>query len=461
MPTTTPATGGNIFQQAAGAQSQAQQTLGGLANMQFQPMQAAQAGPTAIYGGAAISPIERMRAAQLGPVERMQAVGQVSDINAPGLIDVNQLATTDFSAYMNPYTQQVVELGQADLERQRQMASTQMGAQAQAARAFGGSRQAVQEGILGGEALRQAAQLSAQQRQRGFETALQAGQFDIGQMQAARTLASQQQMQAGSLNQQAAEAAASREQAARAGNMQAANQFAVQQAQLEQQARQANQAAQNARAQAQAGFTQQAGLSSMSAFNAAQEAQAARQQAASQSTFGGQFTGAGVRAGAAGQLAGLGQQMFGQGQDITRQQQEFGLRQQQMNQQLINAARGQFGGFAGAPQTSIGLPLQAVGAANMGQQTSTQGYNPGLFDYLSAGAGLISDPRLKTNVRPLGERNGIKLYSWDWNEEGKKIADPAQPTVGVMADELMQTHPHLVHRASDGYLRVNYGGLQF
>ena len=46
----------NVFQQSAGAQRQAQQTLGGLANMQFQPMQAAQAGPTAIYGGANIAP---------------------------------------------------------------------------------------------------------------------------------------------------------------------------------------------------------------------------------------------------------------------------------------------------------------------------------------------------------------------------------------------------------------------
>jgi hypothetical protein len=72
----------------------------------------------------------------------------------------------------------------------------------------------------------------------------------------------------------------------------------------------------------------------------------------------------------------------------------------------------------------------------------------------------MSDPRLKTNVRPIGERNGIKLYSWDWNEEGKGIASPGQPTVGVMANELMETHPHLVVRGSDGYLRVNYGGLQ-
>jgi hypothetical protein len=28
-----------------------------------------------------------------------------------------------------------------------------------------------------------------------------------------------------------------------------------------------------------------------------------------------------------------------------------------------------------------------------------------------------------------------------------------------MADELMKTHPHLGARGLDGYLRVNYGGL--
>jgi hypothetical protein len=354
-PTTTPATAGNIFQQAAGAQRQAQRTLGGLAKFQPQAMQAAQIGQ-----------MERMAAAQLGPVERMQAVGQVADITAPGLIDVNQLATTDFSAYMNPYTQQVIENTARDIGSQQQRAMAQLGAQASAARAFGGSRQGVAEALTNQQFISQLADTAAQQRQQGFQTALQAGQFDIGQMQAARTLASQQQMQASSLNQQAAEAAANREQAARSGNMQAANQFAVQQAQFEQQAAQANQAAENARSMAQAQM----------------------QQAANQTNFGGQFQVAGVRAGAAGQLAGLGQQMFGQGQDITRQQQEFGLRQQAMNQSLIDAARGQYGGFAGAPQTAIGLPLQAVGAANMGQQTQTQRYNPGLFDYLSLGAGI-------------------------------------------------------------------------
>ena len=160
--------------------------------------------------------------------------------------------------------------------------------------------------------------------------------------------------------------------------------------------------------------------------------------------------------------SGLAGQGFGFGQQIGQQQMQQGTMQQALNQQLIDAARAQYAGFTGAPQQSLGLPMAAVGAGNMGQQTQTQTRKPGLFDFLSLGAsvaGGFSDRRLKANIQPLGERNGVKLYSWDWNDEGKRLADPAQPTVGVIADELMQTHPHLVHRGADGYLRVDYSGL--
>ena len=177
---------------------------------------------------------------------------------------------------------------------------------------------------------------------------------------------------------------------------------------------------------------------------------------------------ANLRLQSAATLGSLSQTGFGQGMDIARQQQQQGLAQQAMNQQLIDRARGQFAGFTGAPTTSLGLPMAAVGAADMGQQTQTSSMQPGLFDYLSLGAsglaglgqaGIISDPRLKTNVKPLDKRGGIQFYSWDWNDEGKRIAHPDQPTVGVMADELQETHPHLVQRGADGYLRVDYGGL--
>jgi hypothetical protein len=255
--------------------------------------------------------------------------------------------------FQNPYTQQVIQRTEQDIARQREMAMNQLGAQAGAAGAFGGSRHGVAEGVLGGEYARMAGDMAAQQRQAGFNTALGAAQ-----------------------NQQ------------------------------------------------------------------------------------------GIGLQAAGQLGNLAQTGFGMGMGINQQQMQQGMMQQALQQQIIDAARGQYAGFTGAPQASLGLPMAALGAANMGQQSQTATKQPGLFDYLAlaasaaSGTNFMSDPRLKTNVRPIGERNGIKLYSWDWNEEGKRIASPGQPTVGVMADELMETHPHLVMRGSDGYLRVNYGGLQ-
>jgi hypothetical protein len=85
------------------------------------------------------------------------------------------------------------------------------------------------------------------------------------------------------------------------------------------------------------------------------------------------------------QLAGQG---FGFGQALQQQQMQQGGMQQALQQMLIDAAKGQFAGFAGAPQQSIQLPMAAVGAANMGQQTQTQSYQPGLFNYLSLGASL-------------------------------------------------------------------------
>jgi len=75
--------------------------------------------------------------------------------------------------YFNPFQQQVVDTTLADIERQRQMASQALGQRATAARAFGGSRQGVAEGVMAGEFGRTAAQTAAGLRQQGFESALQ------------------------------------------------------------------------------------------------------------------------------------------------------------------------------------------------------------------------------------------------------------------------------------------------
>ena len=164
--------------------------------------------------------------------------------------------------------------------------------------------------------------------------------------------------------------------------------------------------------------------------------------------------------GGAAQLGQLGQQAFNTSQAIQQQQMQQGLMQQGLQQSLIDAALGQYAGYTGSPQAALQAPLAALGQAPKPAATTTSS-SPGLFDYLGGALSLarLSDVRLKKDVRPLGSKDGVNFYTWEWNDEGKRVASSKQPTVGVMAQELKETHPHLVSEGDDGYLRVNYGGL--
>ena len=98
--------------------------------------------------------------------------------------------------------------------------------------------------------------------------------------------------------------------------------------------------------------------------------------------------------GAASQLAGLGQQSFGYGQAIQNQQMQQGAMQQQMMQNLINSAKQQFAGYAGAPNQGLNTLLGAVYGTQpmMGSNTTSQ-FNPGLFNYMQMGAQAASGMR--------------------------------------------------------------------
>lgn len=84
------------------------------------------------------------------------------------------------------------------------------------------------------------------------------------------------------------------------------------------------------------------------------------------------------------QLAGQG---FGFGQAINNQQAAQGASVQAMNQALIDAARGQYGGFTGAPANSLQMILNALGSMP-NQSTTKETQNPGLFGILGALAGI-------------------------------------------------------------------------
>lgn len=89
---------------------------------------------------------------------------------------VAQYQPTQFSGagiqqYMDPYQAQVEQGALAAIERQRQLAQNQVGQQARAAGAFGGSRQGIQEALTNAEAARIAGETSAGIRSQGFRTA--------------------------------------------------------------------------------------------------------------------------------------------------------------------------------------------------------------------------------------------------------------------------------------------------
>ena len=59
-----------------------------------------------------------------------------------------------------------------------------------------------------------------------------------------------------------------------------------------------------------------------------------------------------------------------------------------------------------------------------------------------------------------GEINStVNLYRWEWNEVAEKMGVDNQPSVGVLAQELIEYRPDLVMMYEDGYFRVNYSGL--
>ena len=112
-----------------------------------------------------------------------------------------------------------------------------------------------------------------------------------------------------------------------------------------------------------------------------QNAQTMERQAQMQNQQAG-LSGAQQRLNAGQQLGSLANLGFGMGQTIQGRMDQQGAMQQALNQQLINAGKNQYAGYTGAPAQSLQYLLQAVGGAPTPQNT-TQGYSPGLFDYLT------------------------------------------------------------------------------
>lgn len=113
----------------------------------------------------------------------------------PETVTAGTLPGVDISQYMDPYTQEVIDTSLADLERQRLIQQQGIGAQAQAAGAFGGSRMGIQEAMTNEAFARQAGTLAAGLRSAGFTQAQNLAQTDL-----ARQLSADQLNQAAGLS---------------------------------------------------------------------------------------------------------------------------------------------------------------------------------------------------------------------------------------------------------------------
>jgi hypothetical protein len=74
----------------------------------------------------------------------------------------------------------------------------------------------------------------------------------------------------------------------------------------------------------------------------------------------------------------------------------------------------------------------------------------------------FSDTRLKTNIKHIEtSESGIKIYSWTWNDEAKRLGADTIIPIGVLAQEVLEHTPEAVITGPDGYYRVDYGKLKW
>jgi hypothetical protein len=150
------------------------------------------------------------------------AMGNAGGIEAAGSAaleaGVGALGAQGYKDYMDPYQKDVIAATQDDLRRQGEMARTALAGQAARSGAFGSTREGVQRAILEGELLRNEANVLANLRSQGFNTAQQAALNRAGMYGQLGTQAGAlRSQQAGLQGQLAGQSAAQAFQAAQLG----------------------------------------------------------------------------------------------------------------------------------------------------------------------------------------------------------------------------------------------------
>ena len=104
--------------------------------------------------------------------------------------------------------------------------------------------------------------------------------------------------------------------------------------------------------------------------------------------------------------------------------------------------------------------------AQIGAQAGSKG--GGLFSFIGDIASAVavktimgSDKRLKNDIKYFDTLpSGVKMYTWQWNDKAKELGMDNYPPIGVIAQEIQETHPNAVVEGDHGYLMVNYEAIQ-
>jgi len=178
----------------------------------------------------------------------------------------------------------------------------------------------------------------------------------------------------------------------------------------------------------------------------------ARQQQLMQTGYGAQ----GARGNIFSQMA---QSQYGTGQNLAGIQGQLAGLASQQGQGLagldLGLAQDRTGIIGATGQNLLDLYLARM-EKNAMADSAPSGFGGAVGSLGSAAIEKYSDIRLKKNIKPLSERNGIKFYSYEANELGEKVG--MDMDFGVIAQEIEETHPHLVSE-NNGYKMVNYSGV--
>mgnify|MGYP000117201643 FL=1 len=182
--------------------------------------------------------------------------------------------------------------------------------------------------------------------------------------------------------------------------------------------------------------------------------------------------------------AGIGSQIYGiqSGLDTASLQNTLNANQQNIANltSMSGVSQGVYGGAsnylnqsgqtagqaaATAGSTAVGIGNTNVSWANA-QTAANAAETSAMYGAIGTAAGMgaaaMSDFRFKNNIAYVETINGVKYYTWEWNDFAKEYMteEKLYEPYGVIAQELRITNPELVFEDENGYLFVDYTSLK-